>query len=1583
MKIKLFTTLALLGSVLAGQAVEALDVVVRGAIAQEWSQLLNQRGAKATAATDFPSAQQLEQANVLILAGSSATDLTAGQREALEKFVGKGGGIVTLGSTLISPDATWLAGLVGGAGAKDSGKSLEGAVSFYYVDKTHPITKEASNFEVKDAIAYDLTMRPEVHVLAAAYTPNAPNTEKAMKSTEGGKRPSVYDIQPQMWTYENSGHRSFVSILGNQPETTRLTHYRAVVLRGIAWAGKRENVDELCSKEELASLRYPVGGPTAPEKSAAKLELHPDFNISLVAAEPLINKPMAIDWDPQGRLWVAETPEYPNGRREHTRPEIRNATWKDAGSLVPGKVDRPATDRISILSNPDATGRFQNKAVFYEGLELVTGFVFYKDGVIVSQAPDILFLRDTNGDGKADKVEKLYTGLGIQDTHAVINNLRLGFDGWVYATHGYSSGNVTSGDRSKQFGKIGSGVVRFKPDGTAFEQYCSKGGNTWGLDIAWDGEVFFTQPTSGQLLNHIVMSEEELSRSKAGKTVSYKPLIVQRKSLPLITYDQQAYVQIDQVGMFTASAGCAIYSGGTWPKEWNYSYFTTEPTINILHHEVVESQGTSYSAHKTREAEFVGGRDMWFRPIETRIGPDGALYVLDFYNQAVIHNDTRGPIHGPANAAVRPDRDHYFGRIWKVDHKQAQKIKVPNLAKVGSTELVEGLQHPNLAVRETALRLIADKKPRNAATALRGYAISQKAPEFRVMCLWALSRMDALDSATLMTIANDSSSAVRKNALKAAGAQNAKQDGVRQLAGKLASDADARVRLEALLALGNFEVDAQTARSLALAYPKLEDEWLKAAFVGVAAKSPEAFLDAAFDSGQPEVFAGFAAEMVAQLATQQNGDALARIVALAASKPAAADPIKRAVLLSLAQNVKAGSQPRWTADLQKQLQTLLSSSNPGVASAALPLVVRWDRDKSLASETKAAAAKLVTQLGDSNLSDAQRSDAASALLELLEFNPEVQPALAKVLSSSASPVLKSKLIESLGRTSDAAAGQVLIDAFPRFDEETSNLAFDAIIKRSEWSLAFLNALDNGKVDATKLSPAITYRLRTHANAQVAQKAGSLVDRLRGPAVKQKGEMIARFVPIVSKPGNIAKGKELFTQNCATCHKLGDLGNEVGPILTGMGAHGPAELLVHILDPNREVDPSYVAYNVETKDDETYTGIISRENKASLFVKNAGGVEKEIPRGQIKSQRSTGLSLMPEGFEALGGESLRDILTFVCGDSARFRFIDLSPAFTADTRTGLFSDEKKTDESIPLKKFGPVTVDGIPFNIVDPARSAVRKNVVVLKGGHGYAATLPQRVEMKVGFAASRLHFLGGIGGWAFPGGGKLPALKATVHYTDGDSEELVMRNGEEFADYIGQIDVPGSRFARGVVDSRQVRWFTKPLKSRAMIDHIVLESFGNQIAPVTVAITAETGEGPLPAGVTVKVAAETKSPRIFQWGEGVRVLLMGGGSSHNFERYFHQADEAILSVPGKVTVHYTEDPAELAANLKSADVLGLSSNQNGLPTPEVRKALFDFVEAGKGLVLMHPGLWYNYKDWPEYNRVLAAGGAMIGSGNLK
>ena len=320
MKLKLAIALSLFVCLFSGfsQQNKPLRVFIRGGVKThgpnqhdhprflaEWKELLNQRGAKADGSMDFPTAEQLENTDVLVIYAQDGMKITGEHRANFEKFLRRGAGLVVIHDGVVSGDQNeWAKKVQGGSWRWDGDKKtrwLEGDVGIYFVDQKHPIIQGVSNFDWTDEIYYDMDMAPDAHVLATSFH-------------------SVFVIAPQLWTYEktweggSAPYRAFVSIPGHEYDSFQTPHYRALLLRGIAWVGKGTNVNALCSKEELNSLTYPAGGPTAPDKAAAKLNVDPEFNVSLAASEPLIEKVISLDWDPKGRIWVAETPEYPNGR---------------------------------------------------------------------------------------------------------------------------------------------------------------------------------------------------------------------------------------------------------------------------------------------------------------------------------------------------------------------------------------------------------------------------------------------------------------------------------------------------------------------------------------------------------------------------------------------------------------------------------------------------------------------------------------------------------------------------------------------------------------------------------------------------------------------------------------------------------------------------------------------------------------------------------------------------------------------------------------------------------------------------------------------------------------------------------------------------------------------------------------------------------------------------------------------------------------------------------------------------------------------------------------------------------------------
>jgi len=1412
----------------------------------EWKPLLQERGLQVDGALQFPNAAQLLQTDVLVIYAPDGMNIIGAERERFEDFLRGGGGLVVIHDGVVSADQhEWAKKVQGGAWRWDGEtrtKWKEDQVGLYIVHPEHSITRDLSNFFWKDEIYYDMDMAEDARVLATSFE-------------------SVFIIAPQLWTYEKTWeggarpYRAFVSLPGHEYDVFNTPHYRAVLLRGIAWAGGVTDTDAYCRPEELASLRYPAGGPTPPDRAHELIEVHPEFDLSLVASEPLIQKVISLDWDPAGRLWVAETPEYPGGRTINSNDRLI-AGWnvRHPEGRPPGdKEDRPAMDRICWIEDTDGDGRMDRKQVFFDGLELVTSLVFHKDGVIVAQAPDILHLRDTDGDGRADQVDALYTGFGTFDTHAVLNNFRWGLDGWIYSAIGYSAGNPSSGDRTRDFGRVTAGVIRFKPDGSALEQYASGSCNTWGFDVAPDGELFYTTATCGEHFLHIVLPESALARGSTGGVRASAVTPDHQNVFPAVVREDPPYRQIDWVGMFTAAAGSCFYNGGAWPERFDGSHFLSETTVNLVHQEFLTPRGSTYVARKEpgrEETEFIRSSDLWFRPVHARVGPDGALYVVDFYNQAAIHNDTRGPDHGARGAATRPDRDHYFGRLWRVQHREARSLARPDLTRDDAALRVAALSHPNGWVRLTAHRLLTEQGAGAALDSLRALARQGPSSLGRMHALHVLENLGQLDDDTLLAAFQAEDSVVRKNTLRIVAQRNSgPADKTLNAVLDRLDDTDPRARIQALLALALTDASPDVARAVVAAWPELGDDWLRTAALGVAAQDPLRFIEAALATPDPALasFVRGAARLLAQRGGA--GDA-ARLVVLLGASPAATDALKRAALESLGAELRADTVPPWNAELQSAFVSLLQSPDAAVAGAALPLIGRWDRQASMSEDLKPFIERLSRQVEDPSLPDDLRAQVAVNLVGVRQMDDGIVPRVGGLLGSGASAALQQRVLEALGASGDPDAVPILIRSFDQVPAGLRDALFAQLIKRASWADQLVDALAARTISLTALGPPNIHRLRTYADEAVAQKAGRVIDELRGPMLQQKDALVAALLPEVQKPGDAAKGHESFTANCASCHVFKDEGRNLAPNLTGMGAHGAADLLVHIIDPNRLVEPNFLTFSIETKDDESYDGIIQNENRREILLRNASG-DYTIQQDNVASRRSTGLSLMPEGFEALGADGLRDLLTYLTSEESRFRFIDLQGAFTADSTRGIYAAPERDQESVVFREFGPVKVGDVPFDILHPSKSANGNNVIVLRAHNGMARRYPQRVEVKgLNLAASRLHVLGAVGGWAWPFGGDeykgLPVARITVRHANEALQSWTLTNGVHVADYNGRTDVPGSQPAPGLVRHGQLRTLVLDVDPASPVTGIAIESFNNAVAPTFVAVTAELAGAGLP-----------------------------------------------------------------------------------------------------------------------------------------
>jgi putative membrane-bound dehydrogenase-like protein len=1226
--------IALSGSMLSAAPLRVLIATDTTAFGDSYATALKAGGAQVVV-TREPDAGKLAHADVVLMQREKFETWSEAAQIAVTEFASRGGGIVAVHGAIAAGSSEWGKKTFGGGWNQQESRTFNSLLMLYVVTDSHPIVNDASPFDITDDTLYDLDLDDAIFVLASAFTPKGRDGKRGDGPRVPGRdvRASIYDLQPQMWTLEMPTHRAAVLLQG-APDTLAHASIRSFILRSVAWTAKRDNVDELCSKQDLADLRYPVGGPRRAQDAIKQFKMQPGFTASVVAEEPLISKPIAIQWDGNGRLWVAETPEYPNGRRPLSGP-----AWKETGVLEPGNYDRPARDSISFLEDSNGDGLMDKKHVFFTGLELVTGFCFHEDGVIAVAQPHIVFLQDVNGDGTAELATPLFGGFAPGDTHFVANHFISAPDGWIYVSTG-SGADATNPKTGKLMAKISPGVFRFRPDGSAIEQVASQGGNSFGGEVTSDLEIFHGKATSGNPIQHVVLPEWVLSKApntKAPSFISVNPgRTVLRNDLP----DRAPLMQIDQVGRYSAACSTAIYEDGAWPKEYDGTIFTSEPILDTIHMEAMVPAGPLLKGELVlKDQEWLRSMDYWFCPIDVAFGPDGAMYILDFYTPVVAHNDTRGPAHSKSGASIRPDRDHGFGRIYRIQSDSAKKFPIPDLYKPDAAALVAAFRHPDKTVRFNAIRILLEHPEeftKKAIPALTTMAISEPFTAARIQALWALHRLGVLAPTTLEAAFTAEDSKVRKNAMLIAEAGGIPLSAQQAAAG--IADKDARVRLAALRALGASPMSPEVSSVLLASTSNLTDDWSKAAAAAASGRNPSSKLESILtDAANANQSEESARSLAASLASGKNPRQLIAVLQACATSP---NPkLAIAVLNEFGKTPPAA--PRNLYGTFTALRLVLASPDRELATAALPLAVAWDKNGVLTEEITRAAGELINIARDPKQPEAQRIEAIRVLLAARSANKFILPNIIALLGKSETAGLVNQLIPALAATGEAEAGLAIADAYPSLPPDHRETAFTALVSRTDFATLLLDAVEAQKIDPTTLAPGQISRLTSHPDAAIARRSTTLFG-----GTSSKDEIISKLLPEVEKPGDIANGKVMFSAACATCHQLDGVGYLFGPTLDGIGSHPTLELLTSIVNPSLVVDDEHRTWNITMKDGSQYSALIVTENAARVQIRQPGGITLDLKPGDIASRAKGYNSLMPEGLEAIGVENLRDIITYI-------------------------------------------------------------------------------------------------------------------------------------------------------------------------------------------------------------------------------------------------------------------------------------------------------------------------------------------------
>lgn len=969
--------------------------------------------------------------------------------------------------------------------------------------------------------------------------------------------------------------------------------------------------------------------PLTPAQSMTRLALPEGFTASLVAAEPEITKPVALAFDARGRLWIAETLDYPN-------------------ELKPIGQGR---DRIKVCEDTNGDGVADRFTVFADQLSIPTSLCFANGGVIVIESGRTLFLQDTNGDDRADERRVLFSGWGMDDTHATASNLRYGPDNWIWGTVGYSGFDGEVGGKRVRFGM---GVFRFKPDGSALEFLRSSNNNTWGLGISEDGIIFGS--TANNNASWYLSIPNRYYEAVSGWSASRMETIADSQAFYPVTDKVR---QVDAHGRYTAGAGHALYTARSFPQEfWNRVAFVAEPTGHLVGQFRLDPAGADFKA--VNQGSFLASDDEWTSPIVAEVGPDGALWVIDWYNYIIQHNPTPiGFKTGKGNAYETPLRDQRHGRVYRVAYTAGRPTTAPRLDTADAGGLVKALENDNQLWRFHAQRLLVERGRPDVSAGLqalvRNTAIDTVGLNVGAMhALWTLQGLGLLDGRdaaalnTAMGALGHPSAGVRRASIHVLPRTEAALAAL--LARGVLTDPSAQVRLAALLAVAEMPASDAAGRAVAAALrdpATAGDRWLREAAAAAAARHPAGFVAGLAETASPlPDSAAEVALVVSRHLALRNAVDLPAWLASARRSPA----VGEAIVDGFIAGWNAEAPPRLDAAERTALQETMKAMPETGRDRLLMLARKWNRPDLFPDEAVAATARLKTTLADAQLPDARRADAARALISLQDDPATVRLVLDQIQLQT-SPALAQGLLRAVGESRNPSTGEDVLSRWGRLTPSQKRAALSTLLRRAPWTALVLDRLESGTLNEKDLGWDQWQGLRNHPDAKIAERARQVSGRRAGSDT-DRAAVVKQFLPAASRDGDVKRGREVYVANCGVCHLFYGQGGKVGPDLSGIGVRPKAEILAEILDPNRSVEANYVLWTVETKSGDTLSGRLDTETQTSIELYDLQGQKHSIQRRDIVSLEASNQSIMPVGLEQVGEQSLADLLAFLAAGAQR-------------------------------------------------------------------------------------------------------------------------------------------------------------------------------------------------------------------------------------------------------------------------------------------------------------------------------------------
>ncbi len=1074
------------------------------------------------------------------------------------------------------------------------------------------------------------------------------------------------NVEPVSWVNENGIRRAFYTSLGNSADFA-LPAFRRLLMNGILWSLREpippaepepatppDQVRPQAAAPARPSAANPLdvpqeanSRPLSPSESMSQFQIGEDLEWEQVLAEPQVTQPVFLNFDERGRMWVVEYRQYPHPAG--LKMMSRDSVWRSVYDKVPPPPPNhfKGLDRISIHEDTDGDGRFDKHAVFLDGLNIVTSVERGRGGVWVLNPPYLMFYPDADNNDAPDRdPEVRLAGFGLEDTHSVANSLRWGPDGWLYGAQGSTvTGNIfVYGSDGKPLNanpiySQGQNIWRYHPEKRLYEVFSEGGGNAFGCEIDGKGRIY-SGHNGGDTRGFHYLQGAYLQKGF-------------EKHGPLSNPHAYGYfppMPHHNVARFTHNF--VIYEGGAFPPRHAGHLFGVEPMQGRIVESDLQIDGSSF---RTRDlGRPVMSKDRWFRPVDIKVGPDGAIYVCDWYDQQVNHFRNH---EGKMDAAN--------GRIYRLKAKGASAIKPFDLGAQGPSQWGGLLSHSNKWHRQTALRLFGDRQDRQTAESLKRRLIAETG-QTALECLWAIHACGGFDEATGLAALDHSDPHVRAWAVRLLCDPKAVSPAVGSKLVKIAlTESNLEVRNQ--LAASAKRLPERGGTSAQGGKPGAEASHLMDGGLGIVRSLISHDSDAA-DNRMPlllwwaiESKLDHSSDSVVSMfedASLWKRPLVSRHLLERLSRRFAQSGARRDLLLcarlfelspdaSSTRLLLAGFEAAYRGRPMTGLPAELvrSMSRHGVSSLALGL--RMGRADSL---------KQVLELVvDESAPRDRRIELLNALSERT-FPGAAAAALRVFRASAGDDVLRRAALLAMQVYDNPEIGKAVVGLYPKLGKESLSTAQSMIASRASWAFELVRAVDSkwsgwssgAFIPAESVPASVVRRIKQHRLPELQALAEKTWPNTGVATTAAMEQRIGKLADIVrSGIGDPYAGRTHFQNACGSCHKLFGLGADVGPDLTVFKRDDLESMLLGIVNPNAEIREGYESYSIETKDGRSLAGFLVERLPEVVVLRGMDGHNQAVNKGEIEEMRASTLSLMPEGLlDPLDETGVRDLFAYL-------------------------------------------------------------------------------------------------------------------------------------------------------------------------------------------------------------------------------------------------------------------------------------------------------------------------------------------------